>query len=274
MTSKGVVVLIDKYNKLTILKELKNKKNYGKCRTMVLCKCDCGNTVELPKTRVVNGYVKSCGCIKKEKQELVGKKFGIWTVLKEVDDSCDRRMFLCRCDCGNENVIPYTNLILGRSLSCGCKPKIYYEKYGEIENKKRLSIILNGMKERCYNPNHEAYKYYGAKGIKICDEWLNEDTGLIKFAEWSNNNGYKEDFTIDRINNNGDYTPENCRWVSNIEQAHNKSNNKMVTYNGTTKCLSEWAAELGVSRSTLNERLKRGWSVERTLTQPVRHRKK
>lgn len=119
----------------------------------------------------------------------------------------------------------------------------------------RLQRIYYGMKKRCYNPNEACYKYYGARGIKICDKWLLN--GSRTFCEWALANGYKDNLTIDRINNNGDYCPENCRWVTMKEQSNNTRRNKIITVDGQSHTLSEWADITGINYGTLKSRAKR-----------------
>lgn len=144
--------------------------------------------------------------------------------------------------------------------------KIKHGMYGT-----RLYGIWRSMKKRCYLKTHAYYKNYGGRGIIVCDDWKNN---AKSFFDWALSNGYKDDLTIDRIDVNKGYFPENCRWVSFAEQNRNKRNNHFLTYNGITKCIYDWGCELGIDERTLNERLKRGWSVEKTLTQPVQFKRK
>lgn len=123
---------------------------------------------------------------------------------------------------------------------------------------RKLLSTFNAMKQRCYNPNHSNYKNYGARGIKICEEWLNNRQS---FYEWSYNNGFNPNLgafecTIDRIDINGNYEPSNCRWVSMLQQQHNRRNNKNVTINGITKTKAEWAKEFNVTRGGFDYKLK------------------
>ena len=131
----------------------------------------------------------------------------------------------------------------------------------------RLYGVWLGMKNRTRNSNHKDYKYCGAKGITICEEW---DKSYESFKAWALNNGYRDDLTIDRIDDNGNYCPENCRWADAYTQANNKSNNHLITYNGKTQNMTQWARELGVSRGLIKDRLKSGWSVEDALTKEKR----
>lgn len=139
---------------------------------------------------------------------------------------------------------------------------------GSYENGKRtrLGRIWNNMKKRCYNERHESYKYYGAKGVIVCDEWLHD---FDAFKSWAIAHGYQEDLTIDRIDINGNYSPDNCRWVSPKGQARNRSSNHLITYNGITLSITEWAERLNMNIKTLTRRLNFGWSIEQALTIPV-----
>ena len=126
------------------------------------------------------------------------------------------------------------------------------------------------MKNRCYNQNCQNYSDYGGMGIKVCDEWLNDVTA---FYNWAINNGYADNLTIDRINVNGNYEPNNCRWATDVEQANNRRNSHFLTYKNETHTLSEWSKITGICRGTLLMRLRRGLSAEQTLTTPLRRNK-
>lgn len=156
-------------------------------------------------------------------KDLSGLKFGKLTVLKFINkDKNYHCKWLCQCDCGNQKEILDTHLITGKIKSCGCLNKEKITKHGQSHSK--LYYIYYAMKQRCYKKNAKNYKNYGGRGIKICNEWLNN---FISFYNWAIKNGYKEDakrgqFTIDRINVNGNYEPNNCRWINIIEQQKNK----------------------------------------------------
>jgi len=119
----------------------------------------------------------------------------------------------------------------------------------------RLCKIYYGIRKRCLNPKSIGYKYYGGKGIKICEEWLDKKNGSIRFIEWANKNGYKEDLTIDRIDPNGDYCPENCRWITSKAQNNNRTSNILYSYKGETHNINEWCEILGLNYSTVYTRL-------------------
>ena len=123
---------------------------------------------------------------------------------------------------------------------------------------KRLNNIYYGMKARCYNPNSKSYKWYGGKGIIVCEEWLNDKT---KFHEWAINNGYEDSLTIDRKDSNGNYEPNNCRWATYEEQANNRTNSVLLEYNGEIKNAWDWSKELGIGNQTLKNRLKKGKDI-------------
>ena len=133
----------------------------------------------------------------------------------------------------------------------------------------RLYHIWNGMKGRCFNKNNKDYPNYGGRGISICDEWK---YSAEKFFEWSISHGYGKYLSIDRIDNNKGYTPENCQWISNKKQQRNKRNNHIVYFNGESHCVSEWADITGISKGTIVSRIRYGWNVKDILqVKPSHH---
>ena len=156
---------------------------------------------------------------------LTGKHFGKLTVIKRVNNIGKRVTWHCQCDCGKIRNVMSTNLICGKTSSCGCirnaKTKETNTKHG-LKNTRLYNIWVN-MKQRCYNSNNPKYPIYGGRGIKICDDWKNY---FFSFYNWAISNGYKENLTIDRMNVNGNYEPNNCRWITNQEQQKNRRNSK------------------------------------------------
>lgn len=148
----------------------------------------------------------------------------------------------CRCICGNEKYIFVGNLRSGTTISCGCL--LEEARKNRKKQSKRLIHIFSNMKRRCYNAKDLHYKYYGARGIGICSEWLNNSKA---FYSWAIENGYSDNLTIDRINVNGDYKPSNCRWVTMKVQQNNRTNNRKITLKGETKTASQWAEEYGIT---------------------------
>lgn len=132
----------------------------------------------------------------------------------------------------------------------------------------RIHNIWRGMKIRCYDKNRKDFSHYGGRGIRMCSEWRKS---FLAFYEWSCKNGYQNNLTIDRIDVNGDYEPANCRWVTVQQQENNRSNNKIIVFNGQAKTQAEWAKSIGLTPKALWDRLERyKWPLERALTQPKR----
>ena len=200
--------------------------------------------------------------------DLTGQKFGRLTVIKRVDNSkMGRVQWLCQCCCGNETKVSSLSLRTQNTQSCGC---LYNETRKTIRKShgykhSRLYKIWGNMKQRCYNDNVKCYKYYGARGIQVCDEWRNN---FKSFYDWAMNNGYRDDLTIDRINVDGDYEPNNCRWATNEEQSNNRRNNHTLTINNETHTTKAWSNILGIPYSTIKSRIKQGWTTENILMTP------
>lgn len=203
--------------------------------------------------------------------DLSGQRFGRLTVIERAGTATNRGkqpLWLCECDCGNTTIVGGCSLKSGNTKSCGClrvdTVKATHTTHGG--SKTRLFRCWNNAKTRCYCPSSKDYKEYGARGIRMCDEWL-QDFGT--FQNWALGNGYSDSLTLDRINPDGNYCPENCRWVDIETQANNKRM-CFLTYNGETHTRKEWAEITGISRNNIANRLHKGWTVERTLTEPVR----
>ena len=168
--------------------------------------------------------------------DLTGQRFGGLTVIGFAKKSNDRQyMWKCRCDCGNEIVIRSHSLRSGNTRSCGCLQKETNIKLRQTHGmtKTRLYNIWQSMKQRCSLPSASCYKYYGGRGITVCNEWQNFEP----FCEWALANGYADNLTIDRIDVNGNYEPNNCRWLTIQEQQNNTRRSHNITFNGITKTL-------------------------------------
>lgn len=192
--------------------------------------------------------------------DLTGQEFGRIKVLQRAPNDGERIMWLCKCNCGNEIVIDGKHLKCGYTKSCGCLRR--EKRQTHAMSKTRLYKIWCGMKTRCCNPKNERYKDYGARGITICDEWIND---FYEFYKWANRNGYEEHLTIDRIDVNGNYSPENCRWVSLAEQNRNRRNTVLLSHNGITQTMQWWANKLNMYPATISKRYHKGWSDEECL---------
>lgn len=202
--------------------------------------------------------------------ELTGQKFNRWTVLRRAGTEDRKSTWLCKCDCGTVRVVKGYTLKHGYSKSCGCFERELHVKRLTVHGKSntRLFRIWQAMKTRCYNPNSEDFKWYGGRGIQVCDEWLQD---FQNFYKWAIANGYRDDLTIDRIEVNGNYEPKNCRWVSQKVQCSNTRNNLIICFRGQEKTLKEWCDELGLRYGTVHSRLNSyGWSVEKALMTPIK----
>lgn len=201
--------------------------------------------------------------------DIIGKKFGRLTVISFSHSNGYRKYYLCKCECGKEKIIYKGNLLAGRTLSCGCLQKEQAKKYNTLpDDRGRLHKILRLMIIRCEDTTSNRYRRYGARGITVCEQWKNDPES---FCEWALSHGYSPGLTIDRIDNNKGYSPDNCRWATPYEQSRNTSKNVYITYNGKTQTLKDWSKELGIKNTTLHNRIHYyGWSIEKAFTTPVR----
>lgn len=194
-------------------------------------------------------------------EDLSGMKFGRLSVISRAGQTRHHNFtWLCRCDCSNEVVVPAGHLKSGHTRSCGCLATELKKKratrHGLLADGKRPRTfnIWCSMKMRCLNPNAINYHSYGGRGIGICEEWMTFEN----FHRWAMANGYADDLEIDRIDNDGDYCPENCRWVTREQNQRNTSRTHLITLNGKTQCATDWIRELGISKSTFYVHLKDG----------------
>lgn len=227
-----------------------------KLNLITLCK--------LHHNQVHNGVFSQCYLMKlvKEVDEMIGKKFGKLTVISECSkhDKFGYKVYKCLCDCGNITYVNSNKLKTGNTKSCGCLRIDKQTKHGKY--KTRLYHIYNNMKNRCCNEKYRDFYKYGGRGISICGEWLHD---FMTFYDWSMNNGYKDNLTIDRIDVNGNYEPNNCRWATPRQQSNNRRVTIYLTYNGKTQTMKEWADELGVKYTRLYSRYRRKWKTKDIL---------
>lgn len=198
--------------------------------------------------------------------DLTGQRFERLIVLEKAkSDNCGHTRWKCKCDCGNITVVNGCDLKRQKIKSCGCLHK-QITKIVAMNNKKhgksktRLYKIWSGVKSRCYYQKNIEYMNYGGRGIKVCNEWLNKENGFMNFYNWAINNGYKENLTIDRIDNNGNYEPNNCRWITYIEQENNKRNNTLIQYKDKQYTLAQLSRKIGINSATLSWRIKHNWN--------------
>lgn len=204
------------------------------------------------------------------KIDLTGRRFGRLQVVSPSTyrKPKNRAVWLCLCDCGKQSVVTAGDLMYGNTKSCGCLMREISRANG-MSNRRhgfthtRTYRIWGGMKKRCLNPSEPNYHRYGGRGITLCDRWHSFDAFLEDMGECPSG------CSIERIDNDGPYSRENCRWATILEQARNKSNNRKFTLWGETLTLTEWAHRFGLKRPTVGRRLKRGWSIEDALLRPV-----
>lgn len=226
-----------------------------------LCKCECGNFILAKRAHLRAGNTKSCGCLRVV--DLNNQIFGRLTV---IEYSPEKSKWLCLCKCGKYKWILPATLKKGNAQSCGCLQK---ERAAQAQFKHGMhdSKIYNTwthVKDRCLNPNNKYYSYYGGRGITICERWLDFDNFHADLGDPTED---KERISLDRIDNNGNYEPGNCRWVNQKVQNNNKRNSKFFTYEGETHTLPEWAEKVNMSYGQLRQRIyQRGWDFEKAIT--------
>lgn len=199
---------------------------------------------------------------------LVGQKFNLLTVIAELPEKKKRnRQWLCQCDCGNTTVARSTVLINGYKRSCGCL-KLVSRNYTHKQSKTRLYHTWQGIKKRCYNKNDASYPDYGGRGITMYDKWLKD---FSCFAEWANSNGYTDELTIERIDVNGNYEPNNCKWITKSEQNANTRKTAYITYQGVTKPLRVFCKEYNIKRDSIYSRMRGGKTCDEAFRDVVEH---
>lgn len=204
--------------------------------------------------------------------DLTGKRFGKLTVIERVPSKEKETIWLCQCDCGNLKIAKGLYLRVGDTKSCGCIAKDLIVKRNTKHglSKTRLYRIYKDILRRCRSKTRFAHEYYFDKGITVCDEWA---SNFSEFYAWSMSNGYSDELTIDRIDFDKGYSPENCRWVSMKEQCNNKTNNRHIELDGKTYTVSQLSDKIGINRSTLYNRLYvLGWDVKRAVSTSVKER--
>lgn len=204
-----------------------------------------------------------------ERLDLTGKRYGRLVVIEFVGTLPNDKsisLWKCKCDCGNEKIIKTGSLQSGTTKSCGCLRLDKIRTHNKSNT--RIYRIWQGIKRRCNNTNCNAYKIYGARGIKICDEWSNIN-GFDNFYNWSMDNGYSDALTIDRIDVNGNYEPDNCRWATMEEQGNNRRDTKKYVIDGESHTITEWSKISGISKVNIRWRIKSGWDIKKAVFKPL-----
>jgi len=204
--------------------------------------------------------------------DFTGRTFGRWTVLHRDGKKNEAIAYLCRCQCGTERRLQASWLNTGKSASCGCVAieKLISRNMRHGSGNRRLRRVFKGMKDRCLKPNHEYFPDYGGRGISICERWLRGDGDSSGYKCFVIDMGDRPSpaHTLERIDNDKGYSPDNCKWATRAEQMLNRRNTIKMTFNGVTKPMAVWSRELGIPWGALRQRLLRGWSDERSLTTP------
>lgn len=260
--------------KLTIIREVERVKHLnGKTSRRFECKCDCGNItypiIDNLRRSIKKGVICSCGYCGRDKLEYSinpGTRFGKLTVIKDLGRTDNHHYVVCKCDCGKEVKISLYNLNRGITTSCGCYKRertIERSTTHGLSNKSPLYAIWKSMKGRCLNSNNHAFLDYGGRGISVCEEWLNN---YKSFYSWAITNGWKSGLTIDRIDNNKGYCPENCRVADRFTQARNKRNNKEISFDGMVwHSLAQFCEDKKLDYKTVQQRLYRGNTLDKAI---------
>lgn len=256
------------FGKLAVVKRVPGN------RVMWLCQCQCGRKATVTAGSLVRG-TKSCGCLKHRpstrRRDLTGTTFGRLTAVCVAKDRLHERLaWECICGCGRKLTVTQNALQRGNTKSCGC---LKLEMIGARRLTHGMSRTpeynsWSAMKDRCGNPNNQDYANYGGRGIVVCERWAGS------FENFLADMGHRPfpRATIEREDVNGNYEPGNCRWASQKEQTNNKRNNVLLTLNGTTKTVAEWVVSSGLTRTTIEGRLQRGWTIAESLTLPKSHK--
>lgn len=253
------------FGRLTVVKLSQKRDKYN--RLLWKCGCVCGKIKYVATARLNGRHVTSCGC--KNKLNLIGQTFGRLTVLRKIrKNNCI--FWRCQCQCGKKTTVRGKDLRSLKTRSCGCYQREITSrisrKHGDSgKNGSKLYLVWQSMKYRCSNKNDKGYKHYGGRGIKLCKQWHD----YRAFKKWALAHGYREDLQIDRINNDGNYTPKNCQWVPHKQNMRNTRRTRWETIKGKTKSLAEWCEIYDVSYKTVHARLERGWDLLDALTRPL-----
>lgn len=197
--------------------------------------------------------------------DLTGMKYNKLTVVKRAENSKNgQARWECVCDCGNTTIVVSNNLKNGAVKSCGCLKHL--KKNTHHESKTKLYRMWTSMIYRCHNPKNQGYKYYGARGIRVCDEWHD----FLNFKKWVLETKNEPNLTLERIDVNKDYSPENCTWIPFSEQANNRRSCRYFEYNGEKHNLMEWCNKLNLNYKNVHNRIyKLNWSFEKAISTPI-----
>lgn len=257
----------DKFNKLTVLEYIGTNKHGSK---VYECICDCGKITNATSTVLTKNIKKSCGCLRSDIGKLnlkhiiqIGDKFNKLTTIGFINTQ--KIQFLC--DCGNITIKNKMDVINNKTTSCGCvkREQTIQKNTTHGLSRTRLHKIYFAMKTRCYNENTDGYKYYGKKGITICNEWLLD---FKNFYNWAISNGYQDNLTIERKDYTKNYNPNNCTWIPISQQPKNKSDNNKITAWGETKNITDWTRDnrCSITRVAILRRMRKNIPAELAIS--------
>lgn len=264
----------EKYGTFTVI-DCFRKRIREKINVVAKCKCECGEIREIVASNLKQ--VKSCGCLQKfKKEKYIGNIYNDIKILDFIN--IKKRKIKCLCKCGNEFECFLDDLVSKKRYIIGCekckekispKSKSLFLWNTKIKINRIKSIYLK-MLDRCNNILAKDYKWYGAKGITVCDEWKND---YFAFEKWSLENGYQDNLSIDRINSDGNYEPNNCRWVNMIIQQNNKKNNKKYVYKNKMMTIPEICRLENLNVHTISSRMKTGkYTIYEAINVPIKRR--
>lgn len=236
------------------------------------CKCDCGNQTVVKASHLKDGHTKSCGCLKSP--DLTGRRFGMLTVIERAPNyqkgKSQHRRWRCRCDCGSESIHMASVLLRGDANSCGCNKATINAGAHRTHGGSNTLLYRRWrtMIGRCADTSKKHASVYLNRGITVCEEWLGQN-GFNNFRAWALSHDYSPELTIDRIDNDKGYSPDNCRWISEKDQHSNTRRNVWLQYKGNKYLIPQLAAFTGIAEETLRSRIRYGWSVERAVETPV-----
>jgi hypothetical protein len=222
--------------------------------------------------RNVRSVAKQLGLQKHKKEYQTGDELGKLRIEEFVGvDQWSCRLVRCTCQCGREVIVPLTNMIRGRTISCGCYRNELTSQRSRThgESHTQLYTVWASMKDRCNNPNNSRWHRYGGRGIVVCDEWAKD---FVLFRDWALQNNWRDGLTLERKDNDSGYSPDNCRFASQTEQQNNKSTNRLLTVFNETKTVAEWTRDprCNVDYDVLSDRInKLGWDDVAAVTTPM-----
>lgn len=253
----------------------------GKSRGRItwFCRCDCGESKSVVSSRLTQGITKSCGCLLRN--DLSGQRFGRLVAVSYSHTRRAKCMWRCKCDCGNETMVISGQLASNQTQSCGClvreisarrltggaiRPPM--KRGGASVTHRAEFMAWLDMKRRCTSQSSVSFAGYGGRGIDVCSRWMESFDNFIQDMGSRPSGGY----SIDRIDNDRGYSPDNCRWATRTAQMRNQRRNLVITIDGESKCATEWGEVAGVNPALVTYRINHGWSPRDAVFTPPRPR--